>query len=83
VPDEAPGLVATSPMCEPGTTLRLPPGGYLARHSFVVCEADDTQTCLDRLEKAASLVELESEPVGPPDPDGPFAMPAGLLDVDE
>jgi len=23
---------------EPGTTLRLPPGGYLARHSFVVCE---------------------------------------------
>ncbi len=83
LPAEAPGLVATSPMCEPGTTLRLPPGGYLARHSFVVCEADDTRTCDERLTNAAALVELETEPVGPPDPDGPFAMPAGLLDVDE
>jgi biotin carboxylase len=83
LPAEAPGLVATSPMCEPGTTLRLPPGGYLARHSFVVCEAEDTQTCDERLTTAAALVELETEPVGPPDPDGPFAMPAGLLDVDE
>lgn len=83
VPAEAPGLVATSPMCDPGTTLRLPPGGYLARHSFVVCEADDVPTCLDRLTTAAALVELDTEPVGPPEPGAPFAMPAGLLDVDE
>jgi biotin carboxylase len=83
VPTEAPGLVTASPMAEPGTTLRLPPGGYLARHSFVVCEADDTRTCLDRLTRAAALVELDAEPVGPPAPDAPFEMPAGLLDVDE
>lgn len=83
VPAEAPGLVAASPMAEPGTTLRLPPGGYLARHSFVVCEAEDTETCLRRLDDAAALVELDAEPIGPPERDAPFAMPAGLLDHDE
>ncbi len=83
VPAEAPGLVAAAPMAEPGTTLRLPPGGYLARHSFVVCEADDTRTCLDRLDTAAALVELDTEPIGPPQADAAFEMPAGLLDVDE
>ncbi|WP_314244929.1 ATP-grasp domain-containing protein [Streptomyces kutzneri] len=82
VPAEAPGLVTAAPMAEPGTTLRLPPGGYLARHSFVVCEADDTRTCLDRLDTAGALVELDAVPIGPPDPDAPFEMPAGLLDVD-
>ncbi|WP_018681964.1 ATP-grasp domain-containing protein [Actinokineospora enzanensis] len=83
VPTEAPGLVAASPMAEPGTSLRLPPGGYLARHSFVVCEAADAETCLARLDIAADLVELTTTPLGPPAPDAPFEMPAGLLDVDE
>ncbi|WP_371501714.1 ATP-grasp domain-containing protein [Kitasatospora sp. NBC_00374] len=83
VPTQAPGLVAAAPMAEPGSTLRLPPGGYLARHSFVVCEADSVPTCRDRLAGAAALVELDAEPVGPPVADAPFAMPAGLLDVDE
>ncbi|MEU3777070.1 ATP-grasp domain-containing protein [Streptomyces sp. NPDC032472] len=83
VPAEAPGLVAAAPMAEPGTVLRLPPGGYLARHSFVVCEAADTRTCSERLDAAAALVELDTEPIGPPRADAPFAMPAGLLDVDD
>jgi biotin carboxylase len=82
-PGEAPGLVAAAPMAEPGTTLRLPPGGYLARHSFVVCEGDDLAGCQDRLAAAAALVELDTGPAGPADPQAPFAMPAGLLDVDE
>src|SRR5262249_28160811 len=30
VPAEAPGLLTAAPMVEPGTTLRLPPGGYIA-----------------------------------------------------
>ncbi|MFE6840034.1 ATP-grasp domain-containing protein [Streptomyces sp. NPDC057705] len=83
VPAEAPGLVTAAPMAEPGTILRLPPGGYLARHSFVVCEADDTPICLERLDAAQALVVLDAEPIGPPEPDAPFEMPAGLLDVDE
>jgi hypothetical protein len=83
VPPDAPGLVVASPMIEPGTTLRLPPGGYLARHSFVVCEADDSATCAQRLDVAAAMVRIDAEPVDPPQPGTPFEMPAGLLDVDD
>ena len=83
LPQSAPGLVKAAPMAQPGTTLRLPPGGYLARHSFVVCSADDPQTCLDRLDGAAAAVRLESDPVGPPERKAAFEMPAGLLDHDE
>jgi biotin carboxylase len=83
VPWEAPGLVMASPMVEPGTTLRLPPGGYIARHSFVACEADDVDTCRQRLEDAASLVRVDSVEIEPPPIGTTLTMPAGLLDVDE
>lgn len=83
VPAEAPGLVTASPMVEPGTTLRLPPGGYIARHSFVVCQASDPETCSERLAHAASLVEVTADEVAPPPAGTTLAMPAGLLDVDE
>ncbi|MFI9449949.1 acetyl-CoA carboxylase biotin carboxylase subunit family protein [Amycolatopsis sp. NPDC052450] len=83
VPAEAPGLVVASPMVDPGSTLRLPPGGYIARHSFVVCEADDRETCARRLDAAAALVRVDADPVDPPAPGTAFEMPAGLLDVDE
>lgn len=82
-PDAAPGLVAAARMADPGTTLRLPPGGYIARHSFVVCTADDVATCEARLAEAATLVEVAADPV-PRLPEGAtLEMPAGLLDVDE
>ncbi|MEV7045636.1 ATP-grasp domain-containing protein [Amycolatopsis sp. NPDC051061] len=83
VPWDAPGLVMASPMVEPGTTLRLPPGGYIARHSFVACEADDAATCRQRLAHATSLVEVDSVEIEPPPAGTTLAMPAGLLDVDE
>lgn len=83
VPDEAPGLVVASRMVDPGTTLHLPPGGYIARHSFVVCSAADPQTCAQRLDHAAALVELDADLVDPPPAGTPLTMPAGLLDVDE
>jgi len=83
VPTDSPGLVTAAPMIDPETTLRLPPGGYLARHSFVVCEADDRETCAQRLDTAAALVRIDAEPVDPPEPGAAFEMPAGLLDVDE
>ena len=47
VPDQAPGLILAAPMAAPGTVLRLPPGGYIARHSFVVCETPDAAECDD------------------------------------
>ncbi|MEU0791397.1 ATP-grasp domain-containing protein [Amycolatopsis sp. NPDC005961] len=83
VPWDAPGLVMASPMVEPGTTLRLPPGGYIARHSFVACEAGDAETCRQRLAHAASLVEVDAVEIEPPPAGTTLAMPAGLLDVDE
>ncbi len=83
VPREAPGLVTASPMVEPGTTLRLPPGGYIARHSFVVCRADDPRTCDERLDTASGMVAVDAEEVAPKSPDSMLEMPAGLLDVDE
>jgi hypothetical protein len=83
VSTEARGLVTASPMVGPGATLRLPPGGYLARHAFVVCEADDRGTCAERLDAAAALVRIDAEPIDPPQPWAAFEMPAGLLDVDE
>ena len=82
VPSAVEGLVTASPMVEPGTTLRLPPGGYLARHSFVVCEAEDVPTCRRRLAETSAMVEVDAEPIGPPEPDAAFEMPAGLLDTD-
>jgi len=83
VPTEAPGMVTAARMVEPGTTLRLPPGGYIARHSFVVCQADDAPTCVQRLDAASALVEVDAEPVPRPAPGTTLEMPAGLLDVDE
>lgn len=83
VPKQANGLITASPMVEPGTTLRLPPGGYIARHSFVVCEAPGPLTCAERLEAAAALVRVEAENIDPPPAGTTLAMPAGLLDVDK
>lgn len=83
VPTEAPGLVTAARMVEPGTSLRLPPGGYIARHSFVVCAANDPATCAERLAAASALVDVDAEPLAPPAPGATLEMPAGLLDVDE
>lgn len=83
VPEQAPGLVLASPMVEPGTTLRLPPGGYIARHSLVVCSATDVPSCARRLDEAAAAVRVDAELVEPPPAGTPLTMPAGLLDVDE
>lgn len=78
----AAGLVASGAMVSPGTELRLPPGGYIARHSFVVCQAPDRDTCTKLLRDASDRVQLVAEPIGPPPPEASFQMPAGLLDVE-
>ncbi|ADG76497.1 ATP-dependent carboxylate-amine ligase domain protein ATP-grasp [Cellulomonas flavigena DSM 20109] len=82
VPQEAPGLVLASPMVEPGAVLRLPPGGYIARHSFVICEGQDAAECEARLQAASDLVVLEADEVERKPVGAVLEMPAGLLDVD-
>jgi hypothetical protein len=69
-------------MVEPGTELRLPPGGYIARHSFVVCQADDVPTCVQRLHAATALVQLDGDLLAPPESGATLELPAGLLDVE-
>jgi biotin carboxylase len=83
VPADGPGLVTAARMVDPGTTLRLPPGGYIARHSFVVCEADDVATCTARLDAASAAVAFTGEDIDPLPAGATLEMPAGLLDVDE
>jgi hypothetical protein len=83
VPGEAVGLVVAGPMVEAGASLRLPPGGYIARHSFVVCEAEDAGTCRRLLLAAEALVELDAERIEPLPAGATLEMPTGLLDVDE
>ncbi|MEV0027507.1 ATP-grasp domain-containing protein [Nocardia sp. NPDC050793] len=83
VPEHAPGLVTAAAMVEPGAELRLPPGGYIARHSFVVCEAADAPRCSELLKAASASVELVGDPLEPPAPGSAFTLPAGLLDADK
>ncbi len=83
VPQHAPGLVTAAAMVEPGDELRLPPGGYIARHSFVVCEASDPRRCDELLDAAADLVVLDGEPLDPLPEGETFTLPHGLLDADE
>ncbi|MBL1073645.1 ATP-grasp domain-containing protein [Nocardia sp. 2] len=82
VPAHATGLVTAAPMVEPGAELRLPPGGYIARHSFVVCEAATADHCDELLDTAVTLVELDADPLEPIVAGDPFTLPAGLLDAD-
>jgi hypothetical protein len=82
VPSEAPGLVPAARWGGPGPARRLPPGGYIARHSFVVCRANDVPACVQRLDAASALVELDGDPLAPPAAGAALELPAGLLDVE-
>lgn len=67
VPTATPGLLSAVPLVEPGTTLRLPPGGYIARHSYVICTAGSAAECATRLEASISQVHLTWRTAPPPD----------------
>jgi biotin carboxylase len=67
-PTEAEGLLAAEAMAEPGTELRLPPNGYIARHSYVVVAGADPEETAGRLDEAAALVRLEWRPLAVPVP---------------
>lgn len=60
-PGSVPGLVEAHPMVAAGATVRLPPRAHIGRHAYVICTADDPDTCADRLTAAAELVELKYE----------------------
>ncbi|MFG2963227.1 ATP-grasp domain-containing protein [Streptomyces sp. NPDC048288] len=68
LPATAEGLLAAEAMADPGTELRLPPNGYLARHSYVIVTGADPALTTARLDTAAALVTLDHEPLHMPVP---------------
>ncbi|MFG2815699.1 acetyl-CoA carboxylase biotin carboxylase subunit family protein [Streptomyces sp. NPDC048410] len=67
-PTEAEGLLAAEAIAEPGTELRLPPNGYLGRHSYVIVTGADPAETDARLDAAAALVRLDATPLAVPVP---------------
>lgn len=65
VPDRRPdnGLLAAAVLVEPGTELRLPPEGVIARHSYVICAGDEPDDCAAMLDKALSDVRVTTHPL--------------------
>jgi biotin carboxylase len=62
-PDPELGLIESAALVGPGTELRLPPGGYIARHSYVIATADDVQSCQARSRAALDGVDLRWQPI--------------------
>jgi hypothetical protein len=56
-------LEAARALADPGTELRLPPGGDIARHSYVICTAPDPARCEAALDDAAARVHLLARPL--------------------
>ncbi|MFI8304058.1 acetyl-CoA carboxylase biotin carboxylase subunit family protein [Streptomyces sp. NPDC085927] len=67
-PTEAEGLLAAEALVEPGAELRLPPNGYIARHSYVVVTGADRAQTDARLDAAAARVGLDRRPLSVPVP---------------
>jgi biotin carboxylase len=57
-PGAAAGLLEARAMAQPGTLLRLPPRAHLGRYAYLICKANDPDTCNARLDAAASLTTL-------------------------
>jgi biotin carboxylase len=67
VPEYRPaeGVVAAAALARPGDRLELPPAGFLARHAYVICAADDPDDCAALLDKALSQVRLTAHALTP------------------
>jgi biotin carboxylase len=65
VPQSAPdnGVLAAAALVDPGAELRLPPAGFIARHSYVICAGSDPDDCAALLDKALSQVRLTASPL--------------------
>lgn len=60
-----PGLVEARPMVSPGAKLRLPPRANLGRYAYVICTAEQPAACQARLDDAAKLADVRTEPLEP------------------
>jgi hypothetical protein len=65
VPDDGTGVLRSAALVDPGTVLRLPPRGYISRHSYVICAGESVQQCSERLDAASAQVELQWRSLDP------------------
>jgi biotin carboxylase len=76
-PDVSAGLLEAHAIAGPGSTLRLPPGGYIARHSYVICTGPNPRACDALLDTASARVQLTCSPL----PAEPTTGPAPELEL--
>ena len=69
-PGSVPGLLEAHPMVAAGTAVRLPPRAHIGRHAYVICRADDSESCADRLDAAVDLVTLKYDALNEPEYSG-------------
>lgn len=60
-PGSVPGLRQAAAMAPDGATLRLPPRAFANRYAYVICSAEDPETCDRRLDRALEAVRLSFE----------------------
>lgn len=62
-PEEVPGLLQACRMARDGTTLLLPPRGFLSRYAYVICQAATPDECEAALDAAAAAAAVELDPI--------------------
>jgi biotin carboxylase len=62
-PDQ--GLLASVALADPGTTLELPPAGFISRHAYLIASGRDAGECTAVLDRALSEVRLAAHPLAP------------------
>jgi biotin carboxylase len=62
-PHEIPGLAEAVVLAEPGSVLRLPPGGYVARYGLLIARGLDAESCAAALAAAQAEAVCDHEPL--------------------
>jgi biotin carboxylase len=61
-PGDVPGLVEARALVAPGTTVLLPPRGFMSRYAYVICRAADRAGCDEALAAAVARARVEVTP---------------------
>lgn len=62
-PGVVPGLLESIILAAPGTELRLPPGGYVARYGALIAQGADARQCESIIDDAAQMATFEFDPL--------------------
>ncbi|MBO0839561.1 MAG: ATP-grasp domain-containing protein [Sciscionella sp.] len=62
-PSAEESILTAAAIVDPGAELRLPPGGYISRHAYVICSGSDARECTRNLDRAIDSVRLDWQPL--------------------